>query len=85
MKGELSLLRTNEHYQILRPLRLLALGLPTIHAADVERLEAFPARNFDLIVSQAVIPHVVDKARALEQTAEASRACSRSTAPLPAS
>jgi SAM-dependent methyltransferase len=68
--GTSPLHRTNEHYKIIHPLRLLTLPLPTLHAADVQELRAFPQRDFDLIVSQAVLPHVPDKARALEQTAE---------------
>jgi SAM-dependent methyltransferase len=67
--GESPLHRTNEHYEILHPLRLLSLPLPKLHAADVQDLSAFPVRDFDFIISQAVLPHVPDKARALEQMA----------------
>ena len=67
--GDSPLHATNEHYEIIHPSRLLSLPLPSLHAADVQDLSAFPVRDFDFIVSQAVLPHVPDKARALEQTA----------------
>jgi SAM-dependent methyltransferase len=70
MFGSEPLLRSNEHYRVMSAARLRSLPLPTIHAADVQDLSAFPVRDFDLIFSQAVLPHVADKARALEYSAQ---------------
>jgi SAM-dependent methyltransferase len=67
--GTEPLQQTNERYGVLAPERLRQLPLPTLHAADVQDLGSFAVREFDLIVSQAVLPHVPDKARALEDTA----------------
>jgi SAM-dependent methyltransferase len=67
--GEQVLRGSNEHYKVLDPARLAALPLPTIHVADLQDLSALPERDFDLVLSQAVMPHVIDKARALEESA----------------
>jgi SAM-dependent methyltransferase len=70
MTGVETLLRTNEHYNVIDASLLSSLPLPTIHIADVQDLRDFSVRDFDIIVSQAVVPHVIDKARALEQSAQ---------------
>jgi SAM-dependent methyltransferase len=69
MTGEETLLRSNEYYNVIVPERLRSLPLPTIHVADLQDLSDFPLRDFDFIFSQAVVPHIADKARALEQSA----------------
>jgi len=61
--------RTNRRYQVLDDRRLAALPLPRLLVADVQDLAALPERDFDLIVSLVVLPHVRDKARALEEMA----------------
>lgn len=69
MTGEETLLRSNEHYGVIDPARLATLPLPTIHIADLQDLRDFPVRDFDFVFSQATVPHIADKARALEQSA----------------
>ena len=69
MFGDKPLQHSNKHYQIMSEERLRSLPAPTVHIADAQDLRSFPVRDFDLIFSQAMLPHVADKASALEQTA----------------
>jgi SAM-dependent methyltransferase len=69
MFGKNPLQRSNEHYHVMPVERLRTLPQPTIHTADVQELSAFPVRDFDFIFSQAMMQHVPDKARGLEQSA----------------
>jgi SAM-dependent methyltransferase len=69
MFGKNPLQRSNEHYHVMPVERLRTLPPPTIHTADVQELSAFPVRDFDFIFSQAMMQHVPDKARGLEQSA----------------
>lgn len=61
--------RTNEHYRIMPAARLRILPKPRIHSADLQDMSAFPVRDFDFVVSQAVVPHIPDKLRALDHSA----------------
>lgn len=67
--GDSPLHETNARYSVLPPALLRTLPLPVLHAADIQDLRGFYERDFDLVLSQAVLPHVPDKARALEQSA----------------
>jgi SAM-dependent methyltransferase len=69
MTGDESLRRSNEHYQVLDPGHLASLPMPSIHVADLQESGNIPVRDFDFIFSQAVVPHIADKARALEHSA----------------
>lgn len=62
--------RTNDHYRVMPAARLRILPKPRMHAADLQDMRGFGTRSFDLVISQAVVPHIPDKLRALEQSAQ---------------
>lgn len=64
-----ALRETNERYRVLAPDELKRRGMPRLHLADAQDLSAFPVKDFDLVVSQVVLPHVLRKDRVLEQSA----------------
>lgn len=67
--GSEPLLRTNEHYRVMSATRLRILPQPTLYLADLQDMRGVPAGGFDFILSQTMMHHVPNKARALEESA----------------
>jgi SAM-dependent methyltransferase len=67
--GARGLHATNARHGVLPRAHLRRWGPPTVHLADAQDLSRFPVEDFDLVVSQVVVPHVTRKDRVLEESA----------------